>query len=61
MHLVYILEQNKLAEFSMVSVFFQKKQNLNDKETMIGYRYKSIYQKYLYNEIKYFLLMIWEI
>ena len=28
---------------------------------MMGYRHKSIYQKYLYNKIKYVLLMIWKI
>ena len=28
---------------------------------MIGYRHKSLYHKYVYNQIKYVLLMIWEI
>ena len=43
----------------MVSVFLVPE--LNDKATMMGYRNKSLYHKYVYNKIKYFLLMIWEI
>ena len=43
----------------MVSVFLIPK--LNDKATMMGYRNKSLHHKYVYNKIKYFLLMILEI
>ena len=59
MQLVYIYEQNKLSDFSTVSVFFSKNQKLNDKATMMGYRHKTLNHKYVYNKIKEFLLMIW--
>ena len=42
----------------MVSVFLIPK--LNDKSAMMGDRNKIIYHKYVYNKIKYFFLMIWE-
>ena len=34
---------------------------INYKVTIRGYKNKSLYHKYVYNKIKYVLLMIWEI
>ena len=44
----------------MVSCFSEIPK-LNDKATMMGYWNKIIYHKYVYNKIKFFLVMIWEI
>ena len=51
MHVVFIFEQNILSDFSTVS-FFSKIPKFNDKATIMGYIYKNLYQKYVYNKIK---------
>ena len=45
----------------MVSIFFSKNTKLNYNATMMGSGNKIMYHRYVYNKMKYVLLMIWEI
>ena len=46
---------SKLSDFSIGSSYFENLQKSNNIETMMGYKNKNIYHKYVYNKISLFV------